>query len=251
MTRKKLHDLDELIQESIREEIDHTPQPPISTSKAWEQLQQRRNMKKKLKNNHNKLIYIAAAAFILITLSFAAPKSGSAFFNFTEFFHRIQDSVVQLFIKVEDTNDDLNAPSFEGYEIIDQDLFIDTISLEEAKEVTSFQIIIPSYLPENYILKDVTVLRLGDQKSDDIILNYQLNDIEFKINIKYTGGNFGFGSTFSEKDTTIEDVMIKNHPATLILSNHENTLIWTNQDFFFSIEGNLLREEMIKIAESM
>lgn len=245
-------DLDQLIDESISEEVDSIPPPLLSSSEAWERLQQQRNQKtKRISPNMKALIYAASIALIIFTATFSVPQNSSAFSKFTEYFYQIQDSVVQIFIGtgvIDERNSDYPST---GIDQQLQEMLIKNMSLEDARNETSFLIKVPSYVPIGYSLVDVTVFYFEGEQSNNIYLNYSSDESRFTLNIKEIEDQFGFGSTFSEAGSEIEDILINGHPASLITyDTGKKRLVWTTSIYFLSLEGEISREDIIAIAES-
>jgi len=253
--------LDEFIREAFHEKLQQTP-PPLSALEAWERIQKRRHKEKVdlKKRDFSRKTWAVAASIILAlaaTMMIWSPQSGSAFTRWTDLFHNVQGSVIQIFGKVGEGNEAKNAPpSDELFQVIEgSEQIPEHMSLSEAQEVTSFPIQIPKVVPNDFQLKNVTVMRMqsGEEKSTDITLNYSgLQRGGFTIKEMATGEQFGFGSVVDRDDTKVETVQIHDQKGTLLLfKNGQSKLIWITPSHFYSIDGDLTREEIIEIARSM
>jgi hypothetical protein len=259
MKQRSDKDLDRLIEEAAKEEFNSIT-PPMSTNEAWEIFNKRREQKKRKKKSikaptsfNKKFVYVASSIIIVISLFTLAPQNGAAFSKLTEIFNKIQGNVAQLFIKVGGSKENGNGPSSDEFTVIQgSEVISEQMGLEQAQSETSFPIIIPQWVPSDYYLKNVTVSKKTNKKSQDIYLNYQGDQNEFTIREVAIGNQFGLGTTVDHEDTKLEEVEINGHTATLLIyKNGFLEVIWTTQNHYFLIEGFLTREQMLKIARSM
>lgn len=73
-------------------------------------------------------------------------------------------------------------------------------------------------------------------KNNDLYFTFSLNDIEGKLSIDTENG-------------TVEKLTINRQEAVYTENKNINALIWHNDEFAFTIIGNIPKEEIIKIAE--
>lgn len=253
---KNSEDFDRLIKKSIQFEMENSP-PPLSTDKAWEQLNARLNNRqpsfKRSRFFTSKLFYAVAIIFISLVI-ILSPQSSSAYNTLVEVFQKVQENVTQLFIKVGD-----DSPLNEGLSPIDDMGMIDEtakntlkLDLADAQKETVFSIKQPKFVPEEYILKDVIVLKNGDRKSGNISLYYEGNEASFRIDQKLLVESFSAGVTIDNDDYQIESVDIHGDSASLLY--HKSgllELVWANESHYYMISGMLSKDEIIKIAKSM
>jgi hypothetical protein len=257
MKHRDSKNFDQLIEEAVHEEF-NSINSPISSEEAWEIFVKRRNQKRQNNNvirrifPSKKFVYLASSILIFIGLIWA-PQSGAAFSKLTEIFNKVQDNVVQLFVKVGSSTEREDGPDSdevifnEGSGVISKQM-----SLEEAQKATLFSILVPKSVPSEFDLKNVIVIKKSDEKSKEIYLNYVGSKKEFKIREMVVGDEFGLGATFDQEDTEVVEVNINGHPATLLKYKKNYTgLVWVTQNFYYSIEGNLTEGEILLIAESM
>lgn len=255
MTQKD-KEVDLLIKRVIQGEMENSP-PPISTDKAWEQLNMKLNNRqsrfKPSRLYKNKLFYAVAIIFISLVI-ILSPQTSSAYHTIVEVFQKVQENVTQLFIKVEDKSpENEDAPIIDDMYIIDEDELISLeLDLEEAQRETVFSIKQPKVVPEEYTLKNVTVFKGENAKSEDITLNYEGNEGNFNINQKLFEESFSAGVTIDNNDTQIESVDIHEHSGSLLqYKNGFLELIWVTESHYYSISGPLSKDQIIKIATSM
>jgi hypothetical protein len=232
----------------------------MSTNEAWEIFNKRREQKRRKKKSikiptifNKKFAYLASSIIIVISLFTLAPQNGAAFSKLTEIFNKIQGNVAQLFIKVGGSEENENGPSSDEFTLIEgSEVISEQMNIEQAQSETSFPIIIPKWVPSDYYLKNVTVFKKTNKKSQDIYLNYQGDQKEFTIREVAIGNEFGLGAMVDQEDTKLEEVNINGYSATLLIyKNGFMGLAWTTQNHYLLIEGFLSKEQIVKIAESM
>lgn len=259
MRKRSDKDMDRLIEEAIKEEFNSIT-PPMSTNEAWEMFNKRREQKKRKNKSikiltifNKKFVYVVSSIIIVISLFALAPQNGAAFSKITEIFNKIQGNVVQLFIKVGGSEENENGPSSDEFTVIEgSEVISEQMNLEQAQQETEFPIIVPKRLPSGVHLKNVTVLKKANIKSKEIYLNYMGSDNQFTIREMVVGNRFGFGASFDQEDTKVEEININGHKANLIkYKNGFMGLVWITQNHYLSIEGNITKEQIIRIAESM
>ncbi|RKD22997.1 hypothetical protein BEP19_12255 [Ammoniphilus oxalaticus] len=245
--------LERVISEILQEKINQFPSPPLSTQDSWEQFQNRQERSKSPRFHPKARIFAASVLFIISSLIFFSPQSGSAFQRLTEMFHTIQGTAAQLFVKVGDRIEGKDAPGsgeisiVEGYEVTSENM-----SLDEARQETAFEIILPDVIPVSAVLQEVLVIKSSEEKSNEIYLIYEGEQTTFTINEKRIEEQFGMGISVDREDTKIEELTINGRQASLLLyKNGVNQLFWTTPEFYYSIEGKLSKEEIIGIAKSM
>ncbi|MFD1039729.1 DUF4367 domain-containing protein [Virgibacillus byunsanensis] len=257
---KNLNDekLDRITKEAIHSELENSPVPPMSSEESWQQIHHRlskqRSGSTKSRYFKNKFVFAAAAIFLIASLVFALPQSGVAYSKLTEVFHNIQGSVVQLFTKVGDKGPaSERPPSSDEYVIIeDSEMITKQLNLEEARQETAFTITLPKFVPEEFVLESVTVMMIKGELSDDILLHYEGDQRKFTINQKQVGDSFSSGVTVDNDDTQVESIVINDYQAQLLLfKNDVSELFWVTQSFYFSIRGELAKEEIVEIANSL
>ncbi|QYR23766.1 DUF4367 domain-containing protein [Paenibacillus sp. sptzw28] len=256
--RGEKYDFDHLIRNAIHDEIKDSPLPDLSTSDAWQQLNQSLYRSKKLGNKTDfpkKIMYAACLLFLFVALVTEIPQNGYAFGKITEIFHKIKGSTVQLFIKVGNPEiKDKDAPSNDFSIVQGSEVTSEQMSLEEAQKDTAFSIIVPEGISSEFVLKHVTVVKKqNEKKSKEIYLNYEGQDQRvFTVTEKEIDNQFGSGEIADQDDTKIEEINLNGQTATLFLFKDGKTrLIWTIPSHYFSIEGQITKEEIIQIAKSM
>ncbi|KXG43748.1 DUF4367 domain-containing protein [Tepidibacillus decaturensis] len=260
MRKSTDRDIDQWIKEAVREEIQNSPPPPLTTQEAWEQLSQRLHEPQQNKYTkrswpffRSKLFYVACIMVVMIFVLWK-PNNSSAFAKLTEMFHKVQGTIVQLFVNVGNLPDkDENAPTSEDFVIIEgSEITSEKMSLEEAQKQTAFTIKIPQKIPEEFTLNSVTVIKQKNQPNKEVYLHYQGSQRMFMIYEKTIDDSFGASVMADEEDTKIEEVNIHGQQARLLTYKNETLeLVWVTSNYYFSISGKLSREEIINIAKSI
>lgn len=126
------------------------------------------------------------------------------------------------------------------------------MSLEEAREKASFEILIPEYVPEGYVLNNTMIdygTASGDQSYEAVTLNYLKGDEFFLI------------TQTVYKNKPEEDVMLAQTAENVSINGKEGkyinqfgdmkVLVWNLGEFEMTLTGFLEKVEMLKIAESI
>jgi hypothetical protein len=158
-----------------------------------------------------------------------------------------------LYISPVGDRENKDAPSSEFFVVQGTSVQTEVMNLEKADQVTSFVIVTPKAVPEGFELKGVTVFKKENQKSDQVTLNYITNSNEsFKIEESVFKKGLGLGVILDKGDNQTEKVDLFGGVGTLFSNkNGIIKIIWTTRTHFFSIEGHITKEDIIKIAKSM
>ncbi|WP_203247409.1 DUF4367 domain-containing protein [Sporosarcina beigongshangi] len=252
MAESKQQNLDQLIREVLDEKMEEFPPPRLSTSEAWRKMEDEHQVAYGMpkKNRFPKKTILAVASIFLVLIVAAYPREGGAYSRWSEIYHKVQGSVVQVFGGSGEYTDTENSDS--GMFVIeDSEPIFGEMSLEEAQKVTSFAINIPE-VPTEFQLEKVIVMREGDQMSNEVYLNYVSDDREFVVAEKKLGGQYAFGGVADSEDTVVEEILIHGQTANMLsFKDGIRRLTWLTQSNYFYIEGILTKEEVVKIAESM
>ncbi|WP_062106820.1 DUF4367 domain-containing protein [Bacillus niameyensis] len=268
MKNVKNDDLERWIKEAIHAEVEDSPSPLKSSDEAWEQIVNEFNRRKmrtrKRWSFKTKWMYVASMFAVAVSIMFFSNQSSLAYGSFAEFFQKVQGSVMHLFVKVEKEPIEMNAqkeiPNNEPHSsgnfsmMNDSEMVTKQLGLEEAQKETEFTLVIPDYIPSDFHLNNVTVIKQAEELSSEIYLNYESQDGTFYINQGLIDDSFAMGAVLDKEDANVEQVLVNGQQASFLLYKDGSTdLIWISQDekFCFIISGMLSKKEIIKIAESM
>lgn len=258
MKQSNTDHLEMIIKEALKDELENTPEPALSTDKAWKQLKSNLDKKHSFPKKHRfftKILYAACALFFVASLLFFVPHGGQAYSTFTDIFQTVQDNVVRIFAGVggdDPETGDPHAPDMNDVHVIEgSEGVAKIVSLEEAQEEAAFKIQLPNVLPDGFTLKDVTIITTEIAKSGDIYLNYENDEADFVINQKSVGEQFGYGSVADADDVQVETIEVNGQEAVLSQFDGYIELVWVTQTRFFSINGTISKEQIIKVANSL
>lgn len=248
--------IDQLIEDVVKAEIKNSPAPALSTAEAWEQLNQRLQNKRAINQQRkgryrSRGLLLACAAVVLLAVLWN-PVNSSAFGKLTEIFQQVQGAFIELFVRVDAPYEDENAP--DNYAIVNElRVRSETMSLEEAQKNTSFDIKVPSYIPDGFQLESVIVIQKDNQISEEIYLQYKNNNRSLVIGEKIIRDFKGTTVVADYEDTIREEITVNNHLANLFTYKDGTLeLIWVVDDYnYFEITGILPKDEIIAIAESI
>ncbi len=123
------------------------------------------------------------------------------------------------------------------------------LTLEEAGQAVDFPLLIPSYIPETFILKKVEITHYGPEH---IIVeqHYQTSDDKV-FRISQNSGYVNFASTTATTQKVIE-MEVWGQPAVMI-TNHTDfsSVFWHRDDFRYDLMGMISYEEMVKVIDSL
>ncbi|QTD40405.1 DUF4367 domain-containing protein [Sporosarcina sp. Te-1] len=252
MSETENRDFDDLIREALQEQIHRQPLSKLTVVEAWERLEARKSTsfpRRKMKG-WGMLLSLAVACTLLFFIW--SPGHGSAYGNLVVWFQQIQGSVVQLFGGKSEKIDSMDLPKATAFQVIETpDYQTEQLSMEKAQSVTDFPIILPA-VPNDFQLAHVDVIRKQNEMSKEIYLNYTNGHRDFTIAEFSSTESFSFGIMADQDDALLEELIIGGQKGSLITyKNNTRQLIWMTESHYFSIEGNLTKEEIIKIAKSM
>ena len=254
MAESKQQNIDQLIREALDEKMEEFPPPRLSTSEAWRKMENQhlKAYRTPQKNRLPKKTILAVASIFLVLIVAAYPRESGAYNRWSEIYHKVQGSIVQVFGSSAGDTDIEDEGNTSGIFVIeDSEMIAQEMGLEEAQKVTSFTIHIPT-VPAGFQLEKVIVTREENQMSNEVYLQYANGESGFTVAEKKLAGHYAFGGVADSDDTTVEEVLINGQTAN-ILSFKDDTrkITWLTQTNYFEIEGMLTREEIIGIAESM
>lgn len=240
-------DIDLFIKDIMEEEFDNIEYPPAN--EMWE------HIRIKLKSERRKILLKrlrpAFAACILI-----AVLSG-LFFSF-------QMPVMAFANKIIRSMEEFAGNTLKIHRIdvaqdtkggVDNRRYIDDPRIGEAQKNIHFSLLIPGYIPKDFKLNNVDVLNKNKEK-EVVTLQYIKNQDKresFEITQEsFPGGVDDTINILDDEGVYVEHIKINGIECTLI--NYENTLnklIWINNHLGYKIDGQVSRDDIIKIAKSM
>lgn len=260
MKREKKVLFDVLIKRAVKEEFESSPPPLLSKEEAWENILQQMNKveepPKRTPWFKQKWMYVAAILLCAFAITMFSGQTGLAKSSFTEFVQRVQGAVLQIFVDgnnpiIWNLNKDSEGEgnfSVEEY-YIEKSNFI----ILEAQEEVKFPLLVPEFIPNDYELKDVSVVNLGGNLGKDVYFLFENKGKTFTILQRKAEDAFSFNLLIEGENVEVEEIKIQGNPANFVdYQNDQNELISIYDDeTVYSIKGELSKKELIQIAESM
>ncbi|AUS96073.1 hypothetical protein CDQ84_18745 [Clostridium thermosuccinogenes] len=133
---------------------------------------------------------------------------------------------------------------------------IDDPRIGEAQKKVHFRLFMPEYIPKDFKLDKVDVLNKYEKKETVTFLYVNTNS-DNKDCFEITQRSFPNGTNVAlnikkDENTKIENLVIDGIEYTLV--NHEehlNGLLWDSGEIGCEINGNITKDEIIKVAKSM
>ncbi len=122
----------------------------------------------------------------------------------------------------------------------------------EAQKEISFEIFVPTYVPEGYKLTNVKISDYFEEQ-ETLILIYTKSETDFFFQVKQTLMPMDLEKTVNTlrgDAAAVDKVKINGYEAYYI-EKTPNNLIWNTDANSYTIHGDLSKKELIKIAESM
>jgi outer membrane lipoprotein-sorting protein len=143
----------------------------------------------------------------------------------------------------------------EGAEVTEiddlEDLLPVSMALDEAQEISEFEILVPSYVSEGYELDHVSYSKnsLVSNLKESITLFYSNEEEQILVSENFYEGE---KETDSLSILESETVSVNGEDADLYSMYGDSLMLqWETDDAILSISASLDRDEIIKIAESM
>lgn len=260
MKREKKVLFDVLIKRAVKEEFESSPPPLLSKEEAWENILQQMNKveepPKRTPWFKQKWMYVAAILLCAFAITMFSGQTGLAKSSFTEFVQRVQGAVLQIFVDVENpinwgsvnennTDEDFVVQDFYNH--------FSNLQIFEAQEEVSFPIYLPEYVPNGYKLIDISVMNLGENLGKEVYLYFESKEKTFRILQREAENAYSFNLLIESENAVTEKLTIMGNPANFIdFKNGQFELVCIQDEVtFYSIRGELSKNELIQIAESM
>ena len=242
-------DIDAFIKELEQERFNNITCPP--SDEMWGEIIIRlRKEKKKKLFKRLRPVFAASIVIVLLTISFIHFQIPvKAFTNkIIKTIQEITESTFKIHMKVVSNEDEKDNDIFFGRNIDDP-------RIGEAQEKIHFKMIIPEYIPENFKLSNVDVINKYEKKETVTFL--YINSDNDKQCFEITQRSIPHNSEVTlnigkDENTKIEHLSINETECTLVsYDKNLNGLLWNNDNISYELSGNISREDIIKIAESM
>ena len=220
--------IDKLIKNTLMEEAKriHVPSEKV----VWKQILLKQNKKTFNINNLRLIAYAFSTVIVSLLLIFAYSSINDLHMNFFK----------QSFIQVQ-PEEQIAADNQK------QKIFT---NIEEARKEVPFNFRIPSFIPDGYILHNLTLKNFGNNYGE-LVISYKSKNKEFMlIENNLTGDMVNFSSV-RVPDSIEEAININGQKGKIISFNDgSNQFEYGMNDLNFTIHGYFSREEIIKIVQS-
>lgn len=236
-----------ILKKIIKENIDAVPESSFDKEATWIQIQKRMLREKRLRKLKTYII-AASVLTIILTSIFITTNDVSALNWFKKIFS--QNTTTQ--IMGGESIGNVNEKSSPNIDIEFNDIKLIEMSLLEARQLTSFNIVTPNYLPEEFVLKETIAQVESGNPITHVILKYSDEKHEIIIREIDTTTQAGYAYGIDNEDTQISEEIVGDVRATLIhYKDDSKKLIIENSDVQFVIDTVLSKTELLNIAESL
>lgn len=232
-------DIDALITEALQEKFDNIACQP--SEETWDMI-----LKSVRKNRRQEIIKKLRPAFAVGVLIFLTVL----FINFQKPIMAFADKVIKSIEQISGDTLKINKSVMNNDNVQKSD----DPRLDEAKKEVSFQLLLPGYIPEGYILKDVEAHNTYKERESVIFHYSNTNDVKKYIAITQQSFPPGTNVTMNiqkNEDTIIKHMDVDDIEYTLVDYGINVKLIWDIGNVSYKIDGNINEEDVMKIAESM
>lgn len=245
---------DRSIKEFLTELLDKSAPNPFSKEETWNRIHIKMNSTIK-RQPRRRISYISGTViivlFVLISIS---PQRVSASFGwFTQLFVQIQGTFTQLMGTTLSKNNEKKQVPAPAINVSTEEIKLEKFTIEEAQSVTTFEIVVPSYLPEGYTFSGVYVQTEGGRKSSHVLIKY-INKEGDTIEIRETDTNIqrGYSIGIDNDDTKIKNIDVRGiNGSILIFKNGSKKVVINNQNIQVVIDSDLPEKELQQIVSLM
>ncbi|MEW6662237.1 MAG: DUF4367 domain-containing protein [Bacillota bacterium] len=239
-------ELDMLIKEAVRQDIDSQEVPPDAKERVRERLGL---TKKKKPSGLGKTALVASVILVLFACAYVVlPGQATAFsvglIKRLEIF--LHESLYNISERYGSSKQKFEQPPPQAPEIAQET----EVSLDEARLRLPFNLMLPKYLPEGFQLRSIRLY--GKKPVVEVTLRYIGPNGLLVIKQKGITDNTASGFGYDVDDTKVKRIDIHGVQATLLENESgQSTIVWHHQGVNFKVEGMLSPEEIIRIAKSL
>jgi hypothetical protein len=252
-------ELDKVVKETVRETVDSITPPPLEESWARFEKKLQEQEKASHKNKRKSLLFkLAASAGVIIVLTgaLAISSPGNARAIGEKILHTVETLLggTQMNVKTSYRQHEpgqLPLPQEKGF----SELPIEEgkiVSLEEAKKISPFPVLVPRYIPAGYTLDRVEYQPMTKPVVKISLLYKSPNADNIVLEEMNVPDGYVQGYGYDIEDAVTEDITVGKNSGQLILFKNERIrMTWINNSVLFTLDGRVSKEEAIKIAESV
>lgn len=240
------------IKETLTELIEEAPSSPSGKNETWNRIHEEMSGKRSEVRPRRRVLYIAASILIItFALVSISPQRVSASFGWiTKLIVQIQGTLTQL---VGTTSSSGNEPPVPAINISTNEVKLEKLTVEEARLITTFGIVVPKYIPEGYAFSGIYVQVVESKKSSHVLIKYN-NDEGDTLEIRETDTNDqrGYSIGIDNDDTEIVDINVPGISGSILtFKNGSKKAVINKQNIQIVIDSDLSNEELREIAKSL
>jgi len=255
-------ELEKLIKDSVREMVESAAPPPLEES--WARFEKKLKDKQPnlvkhhiIKNKNPLPLRLAIAAGIIVllagTLSISFPTKARALGVKIVNIVGTLISGTQINVRTEYKHNEPGQPTPPGEGVREVEIGQETVvSIDEARSACPYPLVIPEYLPPGFVL--------------DTVKFQEMVKPVVKVTMRFTGpdsscflftqvnspGEYAQGYGYDLEDATVQDFIAgENNGKLVTFKNNKIKFMWIKQGVIYSLEGNLPKEDTLKIIQSM
>ncbi|GAA0363835.1 DUF4367 domain-containing protein [Bacillus horti] len=228
--------------------------------KPWPNVKERLDKIKKRNRRIKRIKIITAIACMSLLISFALTADlPTAYSQFQGLVKKVQENIIDIFFDEEQQNiENIGAktlPPPPNIESTPTDgLRSEDTSLEKAQQMLSFNLVVPTYIPDEYSLDLVRIYQDTDGEYRTAFIEYVNDDGRIiQLSQRMLSENSTPETARFYENATIHDLQINENKAVMIVYDNNFVQIdWlTDDQIKFSLFGLLSESEILSIAESL
>ncbi len=251
-------ELEQIIKEAIRKEVESAVPPPLEESwaKFEKKLQEREKALQKTKKK-SLLFKLAASAGIImvLTTAFAVSTPENARAIGEKILYSVETLLggTQMNVRTGYKHSEPGQlpPPEEGFSELPLEKE-KIISLEEMKKISPFPVLVPGYIPAGYTLDHIEFQPMAEPLAKISLLYNNSNGNEIVLEEINVPNGYVQGHGYDIEDAVTEDIKVGKNTGQLFLFKDESLrMTWINNSVLFTLNGKVSKKEALKIAESM
>jgi|GEM_PF-3696104 len=128
----------------------------------------------------------------------------------------------------------------------------ESVALEDAVNGAEFTVLLPGYLPDDIVLKEVIAYAREGGPYFRIDIQYAKNEKQLLITEEFLPGDYSEGIHVYDEDTEVRNLTINGREALLLVFDDAYAkLRLIDEGIRIVVEGNLRADEIVKIAEGL
>lgn len=255
-------ELEKIIKDTVREMVESSAPPQLEES--WARFEKKLKEQQPNLVKHNRIksknllplrLAIAAGIIVLLagTLSISFPTKaraiGEKIVNVVETLF----SGTQMNVRTEYKHNEPGQPPPPGEGVREVEIGKETaVSIDEAKSACPYPLVIPKYLPPGFVLDTVKFQEMV-KPVVKVAMRFTGPDSSYFLFTQVNSpSEYAQGYGYDLEDAAVQDFIAgENNGKLVTFKNNKIKFIWIKQGIIYSLEGNIPKEDALKIIESM